>query len=144
MTHREKVFGEMKSKYPRLADFEDYLPEIAAFLGCNYIPRIFGTGVAKVLGTDKNKGKRKVPLIVQQYLEAIDKSAFLLDIEGKGAYNIKKELWRQLVGLTSFGKSYNFLVSHKDSNWYTADCVWLASSCRVQYEHFRSTSLGLH
>jgi hypothetical protein len=70
----------MKSKYPRLAHFEDYLPEVAAFLGCDYIPQICGTGIAKVLGTDKMKGKQKAPLM-KQYLEASDKYAFLLDIK---------------------------------------------------------------
>jgi hypothetical protein len=37
---QEKVFGKMKSKYPQLVDYEDYLPTVAAFLGCDYIPRI--------------------------------------------------------------------------------------------------------
>jgi hypothetical protein len=48
-------------------------------------------GVAKVLGADKKKGKHKVPLI-QQYLEATDKGAFLLDIEGNGNYNKERTL----------------------------------------------------
>jgi hypothetical protein len=86
----------MKSMHPHLAHFEDCLPELAAFIGCDCVPHVHGMGVAKVLGADKKKGKQAT------------RSRLLHWMSDKTGLAMKKELWRQLVRLVTFGKSCNF------------------------------------
>jgi 5'-3' exonuclease len=57
---QEKVFGKMKSKYPQLVDYEDYLPTVAAFLGCDYIPRMAWV-LQKFLVRIKRKASTRYP-----------------------------------------------------------------------------------